>query len=276
MKAVIFLIVLALLADGCRKRPHPWIDDGAVDGTYRQGKSVPVNLVVDPASRSLRARWQVDSKTPPAAFNIYIVPKGREDGAVPFNAEPYLGDTNPDDSVVEYSAVGLMNGIEYSVWVELLFADGSKSSRSDIVQVVCAPRGEIVLRIRHKYQPDGFSFSQGRYVNARDTANDLYYFSKDSIDYLCSPARLDGFLKDNAFAILPHKGTLKEVATLVPQFSDLASTDRVLVKPGQWILVRLPDATHALVKIVSVTGTNNERKVKLYYAYSAVVNAFFF
>ena len=114
----------------------------------------------------------------------------------PFNPTPFPGDTNPDDGVEHFTAEGLQNGVTYYVTIRTVYPDGTLSPPSREVGVVCNPRGEVEISIRYESEHDGYSFAGDRYVRADTDENDLYFFSKDGIDYIASPDRLDGFLKN--------------------------------------------------------------------------------
>jgi hypothetical protein len=191
----------------------------------------------------------------------------------PFNHTPFPGDTDPEDAFEHFVAEGLKNGVKYNVAVRVVYPDGSLSRASNRVAAVCGPRGDITLAMRYKGNNDGFSFEQNTYIAADDLNNDLYFFSKDGIDYLASPSRLNGFLKANRFKVLPLKGELEDIKGRVPGYKDAPDEDRVAIEKDDWVLIRLPDETYTLVRVRDVYGQGEERSIRLFYAYDPLPGA---
>jgi hypothetical protein len=194
----------------------------------------------------------------------------------PFNNVPFPGDTDPSDGIQHFPAEGLENGVKYYVSVRVVNTDRSLSKPSNEVAAVCGPRGEIELSMRFKSDHDGFSFTQNGYVRADQLDNDLYFHSKDGTDYLVSPHRLNGFLKVSKLYPLPFKGAFEDVKEKVAALELNSPSDKVAVKPGDWVLLATPDNKHALIKVLDVTGTGENRRIKLFYAYNPLPDELLF
>jgi hypothetical protein len=141
---------------------------------------------------------------------------------------------------------------------------------------VCGPRGEIELAIRFNGEHDGFSFEENQYVNADGISNDLYFFSKDGFDYLASPKRLDGFINDTRFQVLPYSGSYADVAGKAMMDAPSAVDDQVVIAVDNWVLLKCASGKYALVKVLGFSGAGTDRSVKLSYAYSTLVGEIFF
>ncbi|MCX6833610.1 MAG: fibronectin type III domain-containing protein, partial [candidate division Zixibacteria bacterium] len=195
--------------------------------TVRQSSETPLptetrkqvsiaDLRVSVNDKSMIVSWKRIGQGAISGYNIYIserplfalYPDAHVDSSIaPYNATPFPGDTNPEDSVENFEATHLENGVKYFVTVRVVFPDGLVSRPSSEVTVVCGPRGEIELPIRYQSSPDGYSFEKNAYTDANSTDNDLYFYSKDGRDYLASPRRLDGFINDTRFLVLPFRGS---------------------------------------------------------------------
>ena len=194
----------------------------------------------------------------------------------PFNLTAFSGDTNPDDGVEYFDAERLENGKKYFVSVRTIFPGRTLSRSSAEIPAVCGPRGEMQLSIRYKSDRDGFSFEQNGYVSADNLANDLYFFSKDGKDFLASPVRLDGFLRDNRLMRLAFKGEYEQVKSRVMAAGEIPDQERIEVKKGNWVLLYTADKRFALLKVLEFSGEGEKRVIRLFYAYSALEDEIFF
>jgi hypothetical protein len=276
MRKVIYSIAILAIVAGCG--PKKTADES---GAGRD----PFDLRVEPGNKKMTLQWKPQGSELMAGYNIYISdsPHGRSSrGTVPpsdvkpFNSVPFPGDTNPDDEVEVFIAEGLENGVRYFVSVRVVFPDGVFSETSAEIPVVCGPRGEIELSIRYKSERDGYSFEDDSYVRADVTGNDLYFYSKDGVDYLASPDRLDGFLKPNRFLLLSCKGSLADVSACVSKQGQVPSDDRVEITEGDWFLIRTPENMNALVRVNGFTGRGEDRRVKLFFTYSTLADGTMF
>jgi hypothetical protein len=194
----------------------------------------------------------------------------------PFNLAAFNGDTDPDDGIEHFEADGLDNGKKYFVSVRTIFPNRTLSRSSAEIPAVCGPRGEIELSIRYRSEQDGFSFEQNGYVSADNLANDLYFFSKEGQDFLTSPVRLDGFLRDNRFMRLEFKGEYEQVKAQVATVDKIPDQDRIEIKKGDWVLLYTADKRFALLKVLDLSGRGDKRVIRLFYAYSALEDEVFF
>jgi hypothetical protein len=263
---LVFLTLIAvILACGPPPTPQP------ETGTARDIQ----DLDVDVNDRMMTVSWKVSGDALMIGFNIYITeeplvgkhPDGNyPDHIEPFNHTPFAGDTDPSDGIEYFEALGLENGRRYYVSVRVVNADRSLSRSSEEQAVICGPRGEMVLLTRFTGNKDGYSFAQNKHVRADATTNDLYYYSKDGKDYLASPSRLDGFLRETRLRLLKAGGSFDELV-LVRGGKRAETSDRIVVSQGQWIEIDTPDGGQALVQVLGFDGDGSARKVRLYYAF---------
>lgn len=237
----------------------------------------PEDLRVDVNSGTMDVYWKSNCDQLIAGYNIYIneepvVKKypGRTlpETVRPFNLEPYAGDTNPDDNVEHFIAEQLENGKKYFVSVRIVNPDLTVSKPSNEVVAVCGPSGEIELPIRYKSSKDGFSFERNEYVSADALENDIYFFSNGEGDYLNSPAKLGGFLKENLLGKLSLKGSFEDIRGRLKNISSKPGEQKVAVKKGEWLHLVTPEGGNAVVKVLDVTGAGAERKIRLFFVYN--------
>jgi hypothetical protein len=238
------------------------------------------SVSVDVNDRQMTVAWVKRGAGAISGYNIYISPEplARESAnsvtvqsVQPNNDIPFPGDTEPEDGVEHYVAVGLENGVKYYVSVRVAYPDGTLSRRSNEVLAVCGPRGEIALAPRYQGENDGWSFETNRYVRADDTNNDVYFFSKGGVEYLASPDRLNGFLNAGKFVVLPYHGALRAVAQELMQSKIMASEDQVQVTEGDWVLLTRTNGRNALLNVVRISGAEKDRKITLTFAYCTLV-----
>ena len=268
MKMICLSAVLLLLAAGCG--PRKGIGESS-------RKKVSDGLVVNVDNMTMDISWPTHRGKLISGYNIYIsreplaqkyrsasLPKTVK----PFNRIPFPGDTEPEDGIEHYQAKGLENGVKYYVSVRVVYPDGKLSKPSPERLVVCGPRGEMSLSIRYQSNQDGYSFARDSYVRADAGDNDLMFYSKDGTDYLDSPVKLDGFLRNCRLAKIPFKGDFHEVNGKLESLDDLNFGERVTIKPEDWILLITPEKGHALINVIGITGEGENRKARLYFAYS--------
>ncbi len=272
MKNLFVTVVLTLLALGCAPRQT---------GLEYARTVFAVDAVVEVNHETMTVAWKKSGAGAMGGYNIYISEEPlaakhpaaqSEPSFKPFNEEPFPGDTNPDDGVEYFVAEGLENGVKYFVSVRVAYPDGSVSKPSNEVEAVCGGRGEMELEVRYKGERDGFSFESNKHVSADATDNDLYFFSKRLADMLRSPERLDGFLRPTRFLLLPFRGSFDEVRARLAQNPMTATNNSVPVVVGDWVLIQTPEKRNALVQVLGFSGEQgDDRRVKLFYAFSAVV-----
>lgn len=263
---IITCILAGLLSYGC---PPPK-DKIAVE----QGDCGVSNIQVDVNDRTMNVSWENNCEKNIAGYNIYI--SETENSDEPFNFAPFDGDTNPEDGIENYIANQLDNGKKYYVSVKIINPNQTLSKKSEEIIAVCGPREEIELSIRYKSEHDGYSFVENKYVRADNLTNDLYFYSKDGVDYLASPHKLDGFLRVNKMEKLPFKGEFKSLRENINKYYRLAVEDKLAVSQNDWIQVTTFDKTNAFLKVLGFSGAGEDRKIKLFVAYSPLANELIF
>ena len=184
-------------------------------------KSVyPYDMQVDVDRNQMTISWKKHGNGAISGYNIYIsdkelakdFPGSKLPSTVnPFNASFFPGDTDPSDGIEHFLAEGLENGKKFFVSVRVVFPDRSLSKPSEEILAVCGSRGDISLVIRNQGKNDGYSFYEDKQVGADNESNDIYFFSKDGKDYIDSPSRLDSFLRNIRYSVLPYYGSWEEV-----------------------------------------------------------------
>ena len=269
MKKLLTLLVAMIILGGCGPKP----------GVKYAGTVYPVDLKVEVNHERMDLSWRTIGDGAISGYNIYIsteplaanYPGVEIDPSVPiYNATPFPGDTDPDDGIENFEATHLDNGVRYFVTVRVVYPDQTVSRPSNEVVAVCGAKGDIELSVRYQSEQDGYSFELNKYVRADAIENDLYFFSKDGVDYLASPNRLDGFIRSTGFVVLPYSGSLKEVISKIGDTKLSDDTDQVKVSVGDWLLLYCEGHTHTYVKVKSFEGTGKDRRVKLFFAYSAL------
>ncbi len=237
---------------------------------------LPIDLQVRADDGAMTVRWKQQGTGVISGFNIFISrePLVRKSGtsgvagATPHNSTVYPGDTNPEDQFIEYIADGLDNGVKYFVSVRVVFPDQTMSEPSNEVVAVCGPRGEFTLTVRFKSDDDGYSLASGRCVRADASDNDLYFFTKDGVDYLASPSRLNGYLRRSSLHLVSERGEFDDICKqLAAGEATLGErTDRLGIKVGNWLIVKTAQGHSALMQVKGFSGENDARKVSLWYA----------
>lgn len=274
MNKTILIIVAALISCGGPK----------TGGSFPSGCR-PFDLSVSVDSGKMTLKWKKECNQSISGYNIYIsteplapkfalkqLPKNMPT----FNREIFPGDTNPDDSVEIFEATGLSNGVKYYVSVRIILPSGLQSKPTREITAVCGPSGEVELSARFKSEQDGYSFSQEKFVRADNDQNDIYYFHSEGVDYLASPIKLNGFLKDVKLSLLPFTGELEKVKEKLTLLGSSPADDKITVITGDWVRVLVPDGTNTLVRVLGFSGEGENRKIRLFYLHSPLKNELFF
>ncbi len=260
------LVISLIVVVSCGP-PAPQPESGTARGIQ--------DLEVDVNDQMMTVSWKVFGDALIVGYNIYIAeeplvgnyPDGNyPDYIEPFNHTAFAGDTDPSDGIEHFEALGLENGRQYYVSVRVVNPGRSLSRSSEEKAVICGPRGEISLLTRFTGDNDGFSFAQNKHVRADATENDLYFYSKDGVDYLVSPSRLDGFLRETRLSRFEAAGTLDEIMLSRGDRSSSPS-DRLTISGGMWVVIDTPGGGQALLKVLGFTGSGEDRHVELFYAY---------
>ena len=236
---------------------------------------VPADVNADVNREKMTVSWIPNCDRVSSGYNIYISQEplaaaypGTQlsEEIIPHNHMPFLGDTDPSDGRENYEAEGLTDGLPYYVSVRIVFPDGSLSKPSEEIIVVCGARGEIELSMRFKSDRDGFSFRGNEYVRADGVDNDLYFFSKDGVDYIGPPRRLGGFLRSTRLAVLPIGGEFEDIIPALKFSSPLS--ERVVVRIGDWLHIITVDGGQAVLRVKNFAGHGGLRRVVLQYAFT--------
>lgn len=259
------LIVLAFMfIYGCTPKPP----------AGETSSCIPENLNVNVDDSMMQVVWENNCKNLISGYNIYINDKPNQQSSdlKPFNFEPFAGDTDPEDGVERYEAKQLENGKKYYVSVRIINPDRTLSKPSKEFVAVCGAREEITLSIRYKSDHDGYSFEKNEYVKADNLENDLYFFSKDGVDYISSPVKLDGFLKANKLTKLSYTGDFEKLRYKINDINPKADLDRVKIAKNDWLFLVTPDKKSALIKVLDISGKGEARQIKLFIAYVPIEN----
>ena len=264
---VIFCVLSAFLLFGCPP-PEPKQEEGDT-------LCAVSDVRIDVNDKMMNVSWVNNCKQTISGYNIYINDKPLIKGK-PYNTSIFDGDTNPADGRENFQAMSLENGKKYYVSVTIVYPDLSESAKSNEQLVVCAPRGEIELAVRYKSEHDGYSFVQNDYVRADNDKNDMYFFNQEGVDYLVSPDNLDGFLRKSKFVVLDYTGDFQGLKDNFQNIQKVPTESKLVISTGKWILVQLDKNKHALLKVIELSGSGEERKIKLFYAYSPISNELIF
>lgn len=270
MKKIIIstAIIASFILSGC----------GPEKSADERGRAGVKLIAVAPSSQQLMISWESYRQGLISGYDIFIAESSMKNGSTiePYNTIPFPGDLDQSDAVEYFEASGLDNGKLYHVWVEIVFSDQTKSRPSRSVNVVCNPRGDIELPVRFKSDIDGFSFVTGQYTEAKAADNDVYYFNKENVDYIASAHRLDGFLRANEFAIISSVSSFEKATAKLISGKGLTWGDRIKIKTGDWISVRSADGSRTVLNVLGFSGAEDQRKVKLSYAFSTLVGGKYF
>jgi len=244
-------------------------------------KCIPTLIQADVNDGSMIVKFKETCKSLKTGYNIYVSESSLSkihimpDTVKSHNHPVFPGDTNPEDGVEHYDAKGLENGVVYYVSVRTVFSDRTLSKPSNEILVVCGPRGDIDLSIRYKSENDGFSFTKNGYVRADDIYNDFYFYSKDGLDFIASPNRLDGFLRTSKFRLLSAKSTINEVIKSGISTSN-PYNEKISISKGNLIQVLTADGHTALLEVIDMNGVGEKRRMLLKYAFTIRTSVPFF
>ncbi|MFH2037574.1 MAG: hypothetical protein ABIJ45_14330, partial [Candidatus Zixiibacteriota bacterium] len=266
MKKITILIICTMMIAGCA--PKKFI------GKISQ-ECAPSNLTVKSNDRTLFLKWNTncDKGTLISGYYIYLQEKPIDEAILdslppknikPFNLAAYPGDTDPETAYETMTISNLDNGVEYYLSVRTTFPDRSLTRSSNQVNVICRPEGEFELDFRFSSQRDGFSFAKGATVRADGENNDVYFFSKDGVDFLASPNRLNGFIRKSQFFSL---GKTKDIYQYPEVSFDYEPVEKIPAFEGESYIIKTADNRYAKIRIESITGELKQRKIKLKYIY---------
>jgi hypothetical protein len=268
---LLFCLFILLLMTGCV-------------GPIRQpsvpiaSECAPANLIVQANDGSLYLKWDADCPDNRVLSGYYIylqespiwqsyhnaVPPRRIE---PFNSTPYPGDTDPDNSFETMTINNLPNGVEYYVSVRTVFPDKTVTVSSNEVSVICRPEGQFELAFRYSAINDGYSFKTAKSVRADGELNDIYFYSKDGFDFIASPKRLNGFLRDSRIYSLGKTTNVYQYPELK---LDIPPVEKIPVMLGESYLIYTADGNYAKIRIEDVSGEGKQRLLKISYIYQTV------
>jgi hypothetical protein len=240
---------------------------------------VPANLTIQPGDGRLDLKWETNC--PPdrliSGYFIYLENEPIPDKYLrthppksirPFNLAAYPGDTDPESSYETMTIENLDNGIDYFITVRTAFPDNSLSAASNQVRIMCRPQGEFALAVRYAATNDGFSFASGQSVRADGESNDLYFYYKDGFDFLASPHRLNGFLRESKFYSLGKTENVDQYPELELDFEPV---EKIPIMVGESYIVKTHDNRYAKCRIEKITGEENKGRVlHISYIYQTV------
>ena len=211
-------------------------------------------------------------------FDIFVSPislvkkyPGREipDKIKPFNPEIYPGDAEGRDDLETYEIENVNNLTRYYVHVRAKYNDRSYSVPSNEVELVIYPQGIIELATSYSGDRAGFSFTENIYCKTDALENDIYFYGKDGIDYICSASRLGPVnRKNNLFAAGKDK-TLPDPEKLNATGN---AADRIPVAAGQNLIVETEEGHKAGIYIDSFEGSGENRIAVLKYFYKPSID----
>ncbi|MCP4703404.1 MAG: fibronectin type III domain-containing protein [candidate division Zixibacteria bacterium] len=238
----------------------------------------PTNLTVQSNDSTLYLKWDTNcpDEIATSGYSIYIeeAPIYEKYGKVSLpkkikrhNHLLYPGDTDPITSFETMTINNLTNGIDYYVSVRAVFPDNTVTVSSNEVPTMCRPEGEFELAFRYTGQNDGFSFKNGISDRADGELNDLYFYHKEGFDFLATPKRLNGFIRDSKFYSL---GKTKDIYQYLELDLSFDPVEKIPVMVGESYLVLTKEGNYAKIRIEEATGENKERKLKIKYIYQTV------
>lgn len=210
-------------------------------------------------------------------FNIYYSPTplvgrypGRElpDNIAPYNNEIYPGalDATPDREFFEFEDIPL--GQLFYVHVRVVNSDRSLSLPSNEIKMVCFPQGELDLAVSYSGDEAGFSFITDGHCNTDAVVNDLYFYSKDGNDYLCSPSRISDVNRQNKIYTAGKAETLGDTENISPVGSP---AEKVELIPGTIYIIETEDGHFAKLRLVRMTGDGDNRRAVFEYFFRSPV-----
>jgi hypothetical protein len=270
MKKLILLFVPVLIAAGCAPSHR--------GGLPAVSECAPTNLEAKSNDRTLSLKWNTNCPDDKllSGYNIYLLESPLDSQYYtttlptklkPYNHTPYPGDTDPASDYETMTITNLDNGREFFITVRTVFPDNSMTVSSNEVGIMCRPEGAFELAFRYSGLDDGFSFKSGESVRADSDENDIYFFHKDGFDFIASPKRLNGFIRDSKFYSL---GKTEDIYQYPELTLDIPAVEKIPVIPGESYIVGTADGNYAKIRIEDAFGENKERRLKIYYIYQTV------
>jgi hypothetical protein len=200
-------------------------------------------------------------------YNIYLSRKsmsGTDGNISPYNQIIYPGDTEGRVDRESFEFKELTSATRYFARVRAVYDDNTLSPATNEVEIICYPHGEIALSESYSGKQDGFSFEKSDYCKTDAMENDLYYYSKDGHDFLCSPTRISRVNRKTEFFAIDKQGTMAELAQIEINGKGL---DKVEILPGTALFLKTADGNKAVLKVVKCVDTGTVRKATIQYYY---------
>jgi len=265
--AIFILLILSvsiiLSCAGAKKRPSEVIPEGLV---------APSNLNGDPNDKKVDLKWDTNrgENMMISGYNIYISEKQlpqagyptKDMGIKPFNQVPYPGDDDPELSFETFTANGLKNGVKYYAAITTVYPDQTESMFSNIIEMLCYPRGLITIKDRSIGDKHGYSFGSRTYVDYNDIENDLYFIARDAGNIVGSPDRNEGALKHTQFAKLGRKPLDNRL-----DYRNLNYKDKTFIAEGNSYLLKLENGSFVKIHVKRVDSSQYLKQVTFEYIY---------
>ncbi len=270
-KGIAILFVFALLLS-CGPKPRK--------ETVAEKRCIPIGLTVDSTASSYALiAWNpgCPGLRVLRGFNVYVSPvplaaaypgSDLPPDIRPYNRDVYPGDTLGNPKRESYAIEKLDNATQYYVHVRDVYIDGTLSPPSNEIPLVVYSRGQFTLTPSYTSDHDGFDFAAGEYCRTDALNNDLYFYSKEGVDYLCSPARLGPVNRDTRIYAVGAGAVPDNWAEMKP--NDYFKERVRLEKGGVYILITA-DGYPVKLDVRSMTGSGDERQITLDYIYKPPV-----
>jgi len=212
-------------------------------------------------------------------FNVYVSPvplaadypgSDLSPDFRPYNRDIYPGDTLGNPKRESYAIEDLENARQYYVHVRDVYIDGTLSPPSNEIPLVVYSQGQFTLMPSFTGDHDGFDFAAGEYCRTDALNNDIYFYSKDGADYLCSPARLGPVNRETEIF---SAGTGVAPENWMEMNPDDEFTERVRLQEGGVYILITADGYPVKLNVLSMTGNGDERQITFDYIYKPPVKS---
>ncbi|MDD4050430.1 MAG: hypothetical protein PHR28_00845 [candidate division Zixibacteria bacterium] len=262
------LSLIAVIIISCGPPKFVTVTPPPSQPTEESQPCIPRNLTLDStASRYALIAW--DPGCPQErimrGFNIYVLTSPLAarypDTILPssiqsFNKDIYPGDTLGNPQRETYVLENIPNAVRQYVHVRVVYIDGSLSRPSNEIEVICYQQGRVELAASFSGSRDGFIFRKDAYCRTDDLDNDIYFYSKNGDDFLCSPSRLGQVSRDSK---LYPSGEGQPPAALGWPSGQL--TDRVQVRPDQNLVIETADGDIVGIRVRKIDTSGSAREL---------------
>ncbi|MEE9441525.1 MAG: hypothetical protein V3V99_02515 [candidate division Zixibacteria bacterium] len=269
---VFFIIFIPILLIACGPKTGLDLSDGKLCN--------PHSLEIDSTgSHYTRIAWNpgCPGVRIMRGFNIYLSPtpivseySGHElpESIKPYNNETYPGDPEGNEKHETFEFKDLPLAERYYAHVRVINSDGSLSLPSNEIEIVQMPQGIMTLGVSYSGNNEGFSFENDAYCGTDDVENDLYFYSKNGSDYLCSPARISAVNRANKIYFLGQGESLGDVSNISSRGE---SVQKIAMIPGEIFVIETEDGYFAKLRLIRMTGSGDYRTAVFEYFYQAPI-----